>query len=874
MRNKEIKSAIKEWKNKLIDNLKSHRNRNIEVYFIPKYWENDTLANYNLSYFNKNIKNKNDLISSKSEFFIIEKEYFKNIRDYSEKDLIKAEAKFENDKLIIDLGNDNFYFYYLNSKNNLCEGSIESKEIKKEKSIIEGFKFNPPHDFIYHCLNELKPEFKNNLVIYHINNFIFTYKNDEELINDLNKQKINNKGNNEDNIKVNNEKDIKIIKCIIFYFFSEYKYKYFLEQEIKYKNSKRITKNDSNFILINKEWINLFKEKYNYKNYKKKIDDYKINEDNYLNNLQYFKDINSEIIEPIKSTKAININLMNKTFTIFQNYELITPETYNILVNCFGKEKNEKIIELNVINIDLSYILVKYNSKMIEIIKIKDESERFLIIGQYNLDDNILKELLDKGFKTWLKTNKITEYKNYSIEIIENGKIIGMLYYLPKLEFNKNNETSIKDEEQRIEDNKIKMQNFKDERKQKTEANKKEKEETKGEIVDNNIEKDRFYSRINKMQEANEKENNQNIEADNNKVSRTKRKSKTIKYLECPLSLPPEGLVGLQNVGATCYMNAALQCFSNIERLRVYFLNHKSKIKKKENKLSSSLLTIFENLWEEPTVIYFVPQEFKDVISEMNPLFKGIQANDTKDLILFILETIHNELNEINNSINGNNNFANPLDYNSVFVNFSIFFRKNYNSIISNLFYGMNNSMMTCCTCQRAIHNVQCFNILIFPLEEVRKYKGYNQNIVSLNDCFDYNEKQEYMFGENQISCNYCNRMSNSLNQTKIIISPNVLIINLNRGRGLMYDIKLYFSEYIDIKKYIFYSASPHYYELVGVVSHLGSSDMSGHFIAFCKNSENCKWYKFNDAIVTESNIQEVLNFGVPYVLFYNYVKS
>jgi ubiquitin C-terminal hydrolase len=258
----------------------------------------------------------------------------------------------------------------------------------------------------------------------------------------------------------------------------------------------------------------------------------------------------------------------------------------------------------------------------------------------------------------------------------------------------------------------------------------------------------------------------------------------------------------------------------------------------------------------------------------MNPLFKGIQANDTKDLILFILETIHNELNEINNSINGNNNFANPLDYNSVFVNFSIFFRKNYNSIISNLFYGMNNSMMTCCTCQRTIHNVQCFNILIFPLEEVRKYKGYNQNIVSLNDCFDYNEKQEYMFGENQISCNYCNRMSNSLNQTKIIISPNVLIINLNRGRGLMYDIKLYFSEYIDIKKYIFYSASPHYYELVGVVSHLGSSDMSGHFIAFCKNSENCKWYKFNDAIVTESNIQEVLNFGVPYVLFYNYVKS
>ena len=646
--------------------------------------------------------------------------------------------------------------------------------------------------------------------------------------------------NNEDNNKINNENNIKIIKCIIYYFFSEYKYKCFLEEAIKYKNSKRISKNDSNFILVNKEWINLFKEKYNYKHYKKKIDEKGINEDNFLNHLKYFKDINSEIIEIIKSTKVININSKGNSYKIFQNYELITPEAYDILEKCFGSEKNEENIELNLIKIDPSYILVKYNSKMFEIIKVKDESERFLIIGQKDLDDNILKELLDNGFKAWLKKNKISESKIYSNNIVENGILIGMLYYLPKLYNEMEDEVKTKIEKEKEEEKILKLSH-----------NKSAKD----------IKKDK-------------KDNNQDIETDYNSVIRKKEKSKTIKHFGCPLRLPMEGLVGLENVGATCYMNAALQCFCNIERLRVYFIDNKSKIQNEKNKLSSSLLTIFQNLWEEKNITYYIPQEFKDVISEMNPLFKGIQANDTKDLILFILETIHNELNEVNNSINENNNNVNPLDYNSVFFNFSTFFKKNYNSIISNLFYGMNNSMMTCCTCQRTIHNVQCFNILIFPLEEVRKYKGYNQNIVSLNDCFDYNEKQEYMFGENQISCNYCNRMSNSLNQTKIIISPNVLIINLNRGRGLMYDIKLQFLEYLEIKKYIFYSASPHYYELVGVVSHLGGSDMSGHFIAFCKNSENCKWYKFNDAIVTESNIQEVLNFGVPYVLFYNYVKS
>ena len=176
-------------------------------------------------------------------------------------------------------------------------------------------------------------------------------------------------------------------------------------------------------------------------------------------------------------------------------------------------------------------------------------------------------------------------------------------------------------------------------------------------------------------------------------------------------------------------------------------------------------------------------------------------------------------------------------------------------------------------SCNKTIHNVQCFNILIFPLEEVRKFKGYSQNIVNIYDCFDYNQKQEFMMGENQISCNLCNRLSDSYTQTKIIISPNVLIINLNRGKGLMYDVKINFPEYLELKNYIYYPQSPHYYELIGVICHLGSSDMGGHFISFCKNSENAKWYKFNDAIVNESNIIEVLNFGVPYVLFYNYVQ-
>ena len=49
---------------------------------------------------------------------------------------------------------------------------------------------------------------------------------------------------------------------------------------------------------------------------------------------------------------------------------------------------------------------------------------------------------------------------------------------------------------------------------------------------------------------------------------------------------------------------------------------------------------------------------------------------------------------------------------------------------------------------------------------------------------------------------------------------------------------------------------------------------MSGHFIAYCKDPITNKWNKYNDAIVTEvEDFQnEVINFAMPYLLFYQKV--
>ena len=48
---------------------------------------------------------------------------------------------------------------------------------------------------------------------------------------------------------------------------------------------------------------------------------------------------------------------------------------------------------------------------------------------------------------------------------------------------------------------------------------------------------------------------------------------------------------------------------------------------------------------------YYEPYDFKNKIGEKNPLFRGIAANDSKDLILFIFQELHNELNCPNKNI-------------------------------------------------------------------------------------------------------------------------------------------------------------------------------------------------------------------------------
>ena len=340
----------------------------------------------------------------------------------------------------------------------------------------------------------------------------------------------------------------------------------------------------------------------------------------------------------------------------------------------------------------------------------------------------------------------------------------------------------------------------------------------------------------------------------------------------------PNHSLGLENIGATCYMNATLQCLCHIKSLKNYFRN-KSQVSKDINNryapLTEAFNELINSLWKESSKSYFTPTRFKNLISELNPLFKGIQANDSKDLIIFIYETMHNELknpnSNYNNSINSQNNMNIPEEL-KLFRNS---YYPNNNSIITKIFYSEQSSRLECSYCHIAKLSFNVISFLIFPLEKVRLYlerkKFGNFENVTLDDCFEQSEENEVLCGVNQIYCNNCNSSQNAVTYNKLYNCPEVLTIILNRGKGLEFDVQFKFPMFINISKYVEDKNCNPNYELIGIITHLGESSMSGHFIAYCKSPNDNNWYCYNDAQVNKCTqaVNEINSFGIPYVLFY-----
>ena len=342
--------------------------------------------------------------------------------------------------------------------------------------------------------------------------------------------------------------------------------------------------------------------------------------------------------------------------------------------------------------------------------------------------------------------------------------------------------------------------------------------------------------------------------------------------------------VGLNNIGATCYMNATLQSLSNVKELSNYFL-HKFIPNAPNQRLSNEYYTVVKNLWDRNNNgKAYSPDSFKNILSQMNPLFAGIAANDSKDLINFLLETFHTELNKPTAKIN---NMITPQDQKDELRMFNLFFEEmqhNFQSKISDLFYGVLETQSRCLKCQGIKYNFQIYSFIEFPLEQVYNYclKTYPGNnhisagipVVDLYTCFEHYQLPALMSGDNQIFCNDCNMTFNAYYGTLLYLLPNYLIINLNRGKNAVFQCNVIFPELLKLHKYVLNPKSNTVFKLVSVICHYGPSSMGGHFIAYCRHYKDDCWYNYNDSNVTKCTNQKPYLNGMPYILFYKTLEN
>ena len=335
-------------------------------------------------------------------------------------------------------------------------------------------------------------------------------------------------------------------------------------------------------------------------------------------------------------------------------------------------------------------------------------------------------------------------------------------------------------------------------------------------------------------------------------------------------------------------MNSTLQCLLHIPELNYYFINKYEKAKEMLSEINKSSETqgnlskayhlliskIFNQMWSSDrevclkNKIKVTPEQFHNIIGYYNPQFKEIAANDSKDLLIYLFQSMHEELNyfgdqKLENVPTCNQEIAQEA------LNFFTTVNNNLNlSIFSYLFYGILKSETRCLSCKNKFYNFQHFQLISFPLYNYASNKEFN-----IYRGFKDFVKEEQMVGDNQCYCKRCGQLRDCGVKTKIYAAPPYLIINLDYGKNKKFEPqKISFSESLDLTDVIDEDVQNISYKLMAVSSHIGRSGNSGHYIAYCKDLSDNTWYEFNDSSVSHSKLEDVQKYS-PYFLIYKKEK-
>ncbi|XP_044088016.1 ubiquitin carboxyl-terminal hydrolase 8 isoform X3 [Neovison vison] len=331
-------------------------------------------------------------------------------------------------------------------------------------------------------------------------------------------------------------------------------------------------------------------------------------------------------------------------------------------------------------------------------------------------------------------------------------------------------------------------------------------------------------------------------------------------------------LTGLRNLGNTCYMNSILQCLCNAPHLADYFNRNcyqddinRSNLLGHKGEVAEEFGIIMKALWTGQ-YRYISPKDFKITIGKINDQFAGYSQQDSQELLLFLMDGLHEDLNKADNRKRHKEENNDHLDDFKAAEHAWQKHKQLNESIIVALFQGQFKSTVQCLTCHKKSRTFEAFMYLSLPLASTSK--------CTLQDCLRLFSKEEKLTDNNRFYCSHCRTRRDSLKKIEIWKLPPVLLVHLKRfsydGRWKQ---KLQTSvdfplENLDLSQYVIGPKNNlKKYNLFSVSNHYGGLD-GGHYTAYCKNAARQRWFKFDDHEVSDISVSSVKS-SAAYILFY-----
>ncbi|KAK2858834.1 hypothetical protein Q5P01_003454 [Channa striata] len=193
------------------------------------------------------------------------------------------------------------------------------------------------------------------------------------------------------------------------------------------------------------------------------------------------------------------------------------------------------------------------------------------------------------------------------------------------------------------------------------------------------------------------------------------------------------GLCGLSNLGNTCFMNSAVQCLSNIPPLTEYFLKDKYTDELNEDnplgmkgEIARAYAELIKQLWSGK-YSYVTPRPFKTQVGRFAPQFSGYQQQDSHELLAFLLDGLHEDLNRIRKKpyiqLKDANGRPDKVVADEAWVNHI----KRNDSIIVDIFHGLFKSTLVCPVCSKVSVTFDpfCYLTLPLPMKKERTLEVY-----------------------------------------------------------------------------------------------------------------------------------------------------